>query len=155
MLLNYQASGGSFKEEASYNGADELGDPVEEASENGDLTSKSQSEGDGGVDVATGDVGAYSDRHKESKAMANCYGHKPRWIKSRIGCHLVCKNYQTTQNKNKNKTSKSEEDVENRSFTITELNISTKVTRIIYLIHKKKEFKFVIAFKNKVIYLMW
>lgn len=57
--VNYQASCDNFEEEACCNGAKQLGNPVEDASEDGDLTTKSQSEGDSWVDMTTRDVGTH------------------------------------------------------------------------------------------------
>lgn len=53
----YQASCGNFEEVASNNGAKKLGDPVEDASKDGDLASESQTEGDSWINMAAGDIG--------------------------------------------------------------------------------------------------
>lgn len=52
----YQASSDNFEEETGNNRAKKLGNPVEDAGEDGDLATKSQSKGDGWVDMATWDV---------------------------------------------------------------------------------------------------
>jgi hypothetical protein len=73
--LNYQASSGNFEKVACDNGAQELGNPVEDASEDGDLATKSQAKSDSRVDMATGDVGTNSNCNKERKSMANSNGY--------------------------------------------------------------------------------
>jgi hypothetical protein len=52
-----------------------LGNPVEDAGEDGHLTTKSQAKSDSRVDMATGDVGTNSNCNKERKSMANSNGY--------------------------------------------------------------------------------
>lgn len=73
---SYQASCNSLEEEASNDGADELGNPVEDPGEDRDLASKSQSKGDGRIDMATGDVCSHGDGNEERKPVANGDSHK-------------------------------------------------------------------------------
>lgn len=72
---NYQSSSDDFEEEASNNGANKLGNPVEDAGEDGDLATQSQSESDRRIDMATRDICTHCHRNKECKPMANCYRH--------------------------------------------------------------------------------
>lgn len=89
-LETYQATGDDFEEETGYYGAEQLSDPVEDASEDGDLASQSQAEGDSRIHVSTWDVGSHCHRHKQRESMANCYRHQPRWVESRISCQFTC-----------------------------------------------------------------
>nr|GMC77512.1 hypothetical protein Iba_chr03eCG11430 [Ipomoea batatas] len=79
-LFTYEAAGDDFEEVASYNGAQELSNPVKEAGDDGDLAADCQPESDSGIDVAAGDVGGDRNRHKQSQSMANRNRHKPRRI---------------------------------------------------------------------------
>lgn len=62
--LTYQTSGDEREQESSDDGAQELGNPVEKSGDDGDLSTDGEAEGDGGVDVSTGDVGGDRDSHK-------------------------------------------------------------------------------------------
>lgn len=67
----YHAAGGELEEEAGGGGAEELSDDVEDAAEEGDVAAYEGAEGDGGVDVATGDVGSDGNGHEESEGVGN------------------------------------------------------------------------------------
>lgn len=68
---SYQSSGGELEEAAGNDRTEKLGDPVEDASQQTDVTSDEGSEGDSGVDVAAGDVCANSDCNKQSEAVGD------------------------------------------------------------------------------------
>nr|GMD25429.1 transcription factor FER-LIKE IRON DEFICIENCY-INDUCED TRANSCRIPTION FACTOR-like [Ipomoea batatas] len=71
MAIAYHAAGGELEEEAGGGGAEELSDDVEDAAEEGDVTADEGAEGDGGVNVATGDVGSDGNGHEESEGVGN------------------------------------------------------------------------------------
>jgi len=52
----YLSAGGEFEEQAGDDGAEDLSDPEEDAAEQGKVAADEGAEGDGGVDVTTGDV---------------------------------------------------------------------------------------------------
>ena len=70
--MSYLAASDETEEEAGGDGAEELGDPVEDAAEEGDVAADEEAEGDGGVDVAAGDVGGDGDGDEEGQAV--CQG---------------------------------------------------------------------------------
>ena len=65
----YQATSGELEQQASNGGAKELSDPVNDASEERDVTTHEGAKSDSGVDVATGDVGTDSDGDKEAERV--------------------------------------------------------------------------------------
>lgn len=73
--ISYQASGDELEDEACYDGTKKLGNPVEDASEDSDLATKSQSKCDSWVHMAPRDVGSNWNCNKESKAMADGNGY--------------------------------------------------------------------------------
>ena len=77
-------------EDGADDGAEELGNPVEDAGEDGDLAAEGEAEGDGGVDVAAGDVGADGDRDEEPEPVANRHRNQPGRIKRRAAAQLRC-----------------------------------------------------------------
>lgn len=64
----HHAVGGELKEQASDGGSEKLGNPVEDATKEGDIATDEGTKGDSWVDVATGDVGSdcYGDEKSES-----------------------------------------------------------------------------------------
>lgn len=73
--LTYQTAGDEREQESADDGTQKLSNPVEKSGDDGDLSTHGKAEGDGGVDVSTGDVGGDGDGHKESECMGNRYGH--------------------------------------------------------------------------------
>ncbi|WVZ86642.1 LOW QUALITY PROTEIN: hypothetical protein U9M48_033393 [Paspalum notatum var. saurae] len=66
----------SAKEKARHGGAEQLGDPVEDSGEDGDVATDGEAEGDGGVQVTAGDVGGHGDTDEESERMGDGDGHQ-------------------------------------------------------------------------------
>jgi hypothetical protein len=66
-----------LQEQARDGRAEQLGDPVEDAGEDGDVAADSEPEGDGGVQVAAGDVGGHGDTDEERERMGDRDRHKP------------------------------------------------------------------------------
>lgn len=85
----YQAISDEFKEETCNDGAKTLCNPIEEAGEDGNVSSDGQSERDRRIQVAAGDVGGHCHPHKQCKCMSHRHSHQARWVKSRVGCELV------------------------------------------------------------------
>ena len=73
----YIATGDEAEEEAANDGAQELGDPVEDALEQGDMAAHEEPEGDRRVHMAAGDVGGDGHGHEQSKSMGEGHAHKP------------------------------------------------------------------------------
>jgi len=88
-LTSYHA-GGELDEDGADDGTEELGDPVEDAGEDGDLAAEGEAEGDGGVDVAAGDVGADGDRDEEPEPVAHRHGDQTRRVKRCAAGQLGC-----------------------------------------------------------------
>lgn len=63
-LRSYLSSSNKFEEEASNSWTKQLSNPVEESSDDGDVASHGQSEGDSWIQVATWDVGCHGHSHK-------------------------------------------------------------------------------------------
>lgn len=89
--MTYHA-GGVLDEDSADDGTEELSDPVEDACEDGDLAAEGEAEGDSGVDVAAGDVGADGDRDEQPERVAHRHGDQTGWVKSRTGAQLGCNN---------------------------------------------------------------
>lgn len=53
-----------------------MGDPVEEASEDGDVATHGKPQGDGWVEVTTGDVGCHGHSNKQRECMGDGNGHQ-------------------------------------------------------------------------------
>lgn len=83
-------AGAELDEEGADDGTEELGDPVEDAGEDGDLAAEGKAEGDGRVHVAAGDVGADGDRDEQPEPVAYRHGNQPGWVKGRAAAHLSC-----------------------------------------------------------------
>ena len=71
----YRASGQKEKVGGG-EGADELGHPVEKALQQGDVAAEEGAERDGGIDVATGDVGADGDGSEERESISHRRRHQ-------------------------------------------------------------------------------
>jgi hypothetical protein len=67
-----KATGGEAKQKASDSRAEELGNPVEDSTEESDVATNEGTEGHSRVDVATGDVG--TNRNSDKKSEGVCYG---------------------------------------------------------------------------------
>lgn len=85
----YQAISDECEEERSNDGAKALCNPIEEAGEDGDISSDGQPERHGGVEVAAGDVGSHRHSDEQCKCMSHSYRHQPRWVESRVRGQLV------------------------------------------------------------------
>ena len=59
------------QEEGGHHGAKELGDDVDDTAEKGDVASDEGAEGDGGVHVTSGDVGADGDGNKKAECVGD------------------------------------------------------------------------------------
>lgn len=73
---NSQATGGEFEEEASDDGAKKLSDPVEDTTEESDVTTDEGTEGNGGIHVSTGDVSADRNSDEETESMSQGSGNE-------------------------------------------------------------------------------
>ena len=82
--------GDVLQEKARHGGAEQLGDPVEDAGEDGDVAADGEAKGDGGVQVAAGDVGGHGDTHEERERMGDGDGHKAGGVQSATLCQLRC-----------------------------------------------------------------
>jgi hypothetical protein len=85
-------AGAELDEDGADGGAQELGHPVEDAGEDGDLAADGEAEGDGGVHVAAGDVGADGHRDEERERVAHCHGDQAGRIERRAAGQLGCNN---------------------------------------------------------------
>jgi hypothetical protein len=85
-------AGAELDEDGADGGAQELGHPVEDAGEDGDLAADGEAEGDGGVHVAAVDVGADGHRDEERERVAHCHGDQAGRIERRAAGQLGCNN---------------------------------------------------------------
>jgi hypothetical protein len=83
---SYQTAGDKLEEQAGNRGTKALSDPVEDSGENGDVAANGQTEGDGWVEVATGDVSSHRDSNEECKCMGYGHGNEPSGVQGRICC---------------------------------------------------------------------
>jgi len=88
-------TGRVLNEDGTDDGTEELGDPVEDAGEDGDLAAEGEAEGNGGVDVAARDVGADGNRDEQSEPMAHRHGDQPGGVKRRATRQLGWNNEQS------------------------------------------------------------
>lgn len=86
----YQAAGGELEEEAGDDGTEQLGDPVEEAPEQGDVAAEECAEGDGGIDVAAGDVGPHGDGHEQREGVRQRRRYQSGRRRRSVAGELVC-----------------------------------------------------------------
>ena len=78
--LPYHASCNSLEDEACNNSTHKLGNPIEDACQDGDLASQSQSKGDSRINMTTRYIGANRHRHEQCKPMTASHSHQPRRI---------------------------------------------------------------------------
>lgn len=83
-------AGDEEQEERGDDGAQELGDPVEEATEESDVSAEEDAEGDSGVDVAAGDVGPRGDGNEQGEAVGEGRRHQPRRSRRSGASQLSC-----------------------------------------------------------------
>uniref|UniRef100_A0A453J0A4 Uncharacterized protein n=1 Tax=Aegilops tauschii subsp. strangulata TaxID=200361 RepID=A0A453J0A4_AEGTS len=90
-----EPAGGEAEEEAGGGGAQELGDPVEQAAEEGDVAAHEGAEGHGRVHVPAGDVGAHGHRHEQREGVR--YRRRDQAGRGRraVGAQLACTHNQT------------------------------------------------------------
>jgi len=88
-LTSYHA-GGELDEDGADDGAEELGDPVEDAGEDGDLAAEGEAEGDGGVQVPAGDIGGHGDTDEQRERMGDGDGHQAGRVERAALCQLRC-----------------------------------------------------------------
>ena len=62
--MTYHAIGSQLEEKASNNRTKDLGNPVKEASEEGDVSSNGQSKGDSWIQVSAWNIGCHGDPNK-------------------------------------------------------------------------------------------
>ena len=65
-----------LEEQACHGGAEQLDNPVEGPSEDGDVAADHEAEGDGGVQVVAGDVGSHGNTDEEGDRMGVGDPHK-------------------------------------------------------------------------------
>lgn len=76
--------GNEFEEEAGDGGAEQLGDPVEDPGEDGDVAADGQAEGHGGVEVPAGDVGGNRNTNKEGEGVGDRHRHEASRVQGAI-----------------------------------------------------------------------
>ena len=69
-------AGGKPKKQACNGGAKKLSDPVNDTTQEGNVTTDEGTEGNGRVDVAAGDVGTDGDGDKKSECMGESCGNE-------------------------------------------------------------------------------
>jgi len=82
--------GDELQEKARHGGAEQLGDPVEDAGEDGDVAADGEAEGDGGVQVPAGDVGGHGDTDEQRERMGDGDGHQAGRVERAALCQLRC-----------------------------------------------------------------
>jgi hypothetical protein len=70
-------------------GAEELGDPVEDEADDGDFAGEGEAERDGGVDVAAADVGGHGDEDGEREAVRGGDDEEARGLHVAGGVELL------------------------------------------------------------------
>ena len=82
--------GGELQKKARGGRAEQLGHPVEDAGEDGDVAADSEAERDGWVQVAAGDVGGHGDTDEERERMGDRDRHKAGRVQRGALCQLPC-----------------------------------------------------------------
>ena len=82
--------GDELQEKARHGGAEQLGDPVEEAGEDGDVAADGEAEGHGGVQVAAGDVGGDGDADEEGQRVGDRDRHQAGRVERAAMGQLPC-----------------------------------------------------------------
>lgn len=68
-IYAYHATSGKFKEEASNSGSKQLCNNVENPTKQSDVSTNESTEGNGGINMAAGDVSTDGDGHKQPEGM--------------------------------------------------------------------------------------
>lgn len=80
MMETNLSVGGELQEQTRDGRAEQLSEPVEDAGEDGDVATDGEAEGDGGVQVATGDVGGHGNSDEQREGMGYGDRHQTSWV---------------------------------------------------------------------------
>ena len=70
MDMSYQSASGKLEEQASNDRTEQLGNPIQNTSKEGDVASNKGTKSNGRVDMSTRNVSTNRDSHKQCKAMS-------------------------------------------------------------------------------------
>ena len=87
--------GDELEEEAGGGGAEQLGDPVEDPGEDGDVAADGKAEGHCRVEVPAGDVGGDRDADEEREGVGDRDGHEASRVQSAITGQFACRTAET------------------------------------------------------------
>lgn len=91
-LVPYQSTGCKLEEQASNNGSEQLGNPVQNTPHESDVAAEEGTECDCGVNMTAGDVCSNGNRHEKCKAVRQGGGYKPGGCGCCIASELGCQN---------------------------------------------------------------